>query len=457
MSITVEKTASQTSIIKVQLKKEDYEKKVNDTVKKLSKQVALKGFRPGMAPLGLVKKMYGGNVIVEEVNKLLNEKIIGYIQENKVDVLGQPMPSKDQPFLDLDINNIKDVEFAYEIGHAPEVSFKYLDSKPTFTKYMVTVEDKMINEEVERMRSRFAKYEYPENVEEKDVLMFTIEELDEAGNVKEDGLKNVTSLAMDMFKADVHASLLNLKKHDSLDLNIWESLDREQDEILKHVLAVKEGEKPEVTADKFRFTLNNITRSMPADLNEEFFVKAYGEAGPKSEQEMRDLIKTDLEAYFSGQGDSYLVNELHNTIMEKVELALPDEFLKRWVKASNEKEISDEQIEAEYPLFAKQIKWNLIVKKVVNEQGYNVSQEELAAKVRTETISQMYSYGLRNIGDDMLDQFVNKQMADKQYTDKMAERILDEKALDYIKSKVAVAEKPISFDEFKTLVEGKKI
>ena len=196
---------------------------------------------------------------------------------------------------------------------------------------------------------------------------------------------------------------------------------------------------------------------MPADLNEEFFVKAYGEAGPKSEQEMRDLIKTDLEAYFSGQGDSYLVNELHNTIMEKVELALPDEFLKRWVKASNEKEISDEQIEAEYPLFAKQIKWNLIVKKVVNEQGYNVSQEELAAKVRTETISQMYSYGLRNIGDDMLDQFVNKQMADKQYTDKMAERILDEKALDYIKSKGAGAEKPISFDEFKTLVEGKKI
>ncbi len=456
MSITVEKTGSQTSIIKVQLKKEDYEKKVNDTVKKLSKQVALKGFRPGMAPLGLVKKMYGGNVIVEEVNKLLNDKIIGYIQDNKVDVLGQPMPSKDQPFLDLDINNIKDVEFAYEIGHAPEVSFTYLETKPTFTKFLVAVEDKMINEEIDRMRSRFAKYEYPETVADKDVLMFTIEELDEAGNVKEGGLRNVTSLMLDMFKAAAHDSVLKLKKHDAVDLNIWESLDREQDEILKHVLAVKEGEKPEVISDKFRFTLNNITRSAPSDLDEEFFTKAYGEAGPKTEQEMRDLIKTDLEAYFSGQADSYLINELHNSMMDKTELSLPDEFLKRWVKMSNEKEITDEQIETEYPVFAKQIKWNLIVKKIVNEQGFNVSQEELAAKVRTETISQMFGYGLRNIGDEWIDQFVNKQMADKQYTDKMAERILDEKALEYIKTRASLTDKPITFDEFKALVEGKK-
>ena len=222
------------------------------------------------------------------------------------------------------------------------------------------------------------------------------------------------------------------------------------------MLAVKEGETPESISEKFRFTLNNITRSVPAVINEEFFVKVYGENGPKTEQEMRDLIKTDLEAYLSGQTDSYLTNELHKAMMEKTELPLPDDFLKRWVKTANEKEVTEEQIESEYPMFAKQLRWDLIVKKIVKDQNLNVTAEELKEKVKAEVISQMYGYGLRNIGDEWIGQFIDKQMKDKQYTDKMADRILDEKTLDYIKSRVTLTEKPITFNEFKELVEGNK-
>ena len=141
--------------------------------------------------------------------------------------------------------------------------------------------------------------------------------------------------------------------------------------------------------------------------------------------------------------------------MEKVELPLPDEFMKRWVKTANEKEISDEQIEKEYPMFAKQIRWNLIVKKIITDQQITVSEQELRDKVKVDTIAQMYSYGLRNIGDEWVDQFIEKQLKDKQYMDKTREQILDNKALDYVKTKVVLTEKAISFDDFKALVEKK--
>lgn len=455
MTVTQESTNALVSTIKVQLKKEDYEKKVTETIKKVAKQATLKGFRPGMAPLGLVKKMYGTSVLAEEVQKLLNDQIFTYLQENKIDVLGQPMPSPNQPLLDLDINNMKDIDFTYEVGLSPEVKFNFLDSKPTFTKYKVGVEDHMLNEEIDRIRKRFAKYEYPESVEENDILSFTIEELSADGSVREGGASNVTSLMLDMLKESARPAVLALKKHESVTLNIWESLDRGKEDIIKHILNVTDEMVIPTLGDNFKLTLNNITRSLPADMNEEFFVKAFGENGPKTEAEMRDNITKDLESYFSGQADSYLTNELYNALMEKVELPLPDEFMKRWVKTANEKEISDEQIEKEYPMFSKQIRWNLIVKKIITDQQINVSEQELRDKVKVDTIAQMYSYGLRNIGDEWVDQFIEKQLKDKQYMDKTREQILDNKALDYVKTKVALQEKAISFDDFKALVEKK--
>jgi trigger factor len=365
------------------------------------------------------------------------------------------MPSPNQPLLDLDINNMKDIDFTYEVGLSPEVKFNFLDSKPTFTKYKVGVEDHMLNEEIDRIRKRFAKYEYPENVEENDILSFTIEELNADGSVREDGANNVTSLMLDMLKESARPAVLALKKHESTTLNIWESLDRGKEEIIKHILNVTDEMVIPTLGDNFKLTLNNITRSLPADMNEEFFVKAFGENGPKTEAEMRENITKDLESYFSGQADSYLTNELYNALMEKVELPLPDDFMKRWVKTANEKEISDEQIEKEYPMFSKQIRWNLIVKKIITDQQITVSEQELRDRVKVDTIAQMYSYGLRNIGDEWVDQFIEKQLKDKQYMDKTREQILDNKALEYVKTKITLSEKPISFEDFKALVEKK--
>lgn len=454
MAVRFEKTSPNSATLKVEIKKESYEKKINDSIKRVAKQVTMKGFRPGLAPLGLVKKMYGTSVLAEEVERLLNGEVFSYLADNKIDILGQPMPAASQELLDLDINNIKDIEFNYDLGLAPEVKFDYINSKPTFTKYKVTIEDKMIDEEVDRLRKRASTYEYPETVAEGDILSFTIEELNDAGEVKEGGVSNVTSITPDMFKADFRTGVLALKKHESLSANLFDVLDRSREDVVKHILGVNDTEKAASLGNQYKLTLNNITRAVPAELNADFFAKTYGEGVVSSEAEMRDRIKADLEDYFSGQTDSYLINELYKTLMEKIELPLPDEFLKRWVKAAN-KDVTEDQIEKDYEGFSKQIRWNLITKKIINEQQLNVTKEELRAKAEAEIMAQLYGYGMRDLGSDWIGQFVDKQLADKKYTEQLNERILDDKALLYVKTQVNLKETPISFEEFKSLAEQK--
>ncbi|HEY0261543.1 MAG TPA: trigger factor, partial [Chitinophagales bacterium] len=439
MAVSFQKNSPNNATLTVEIKKDDYAKKIEDSIKRVAKQVAMKGFRPGAAPLGLVKKMYGTSVLAEEVEKMLNGEVFGYLNDNKIEILGQPLPAASQELLDLDINNIKDISFSYELGLSPEVNFSYIDKKPTFTKYKVTVEDKMIDEEVDRLRKRSATYTYPETVEETDVLSVTIEELS-GKDVKEGGVSNVTSVSPDMFKADFRNKVLALKKHESLEVNIFDVLDRSREDVIKHILGINEAEKATSIGNDFKITLNNITRAVPAELNAEFFDKIYGEGIVTSEAEMRERIKNDLEDYFNGQADSYLINDLYKTLMEKIELPLPDEFLKRWIKAAN-KDLSEEQIATDYEPFSKQIRWNLITKKIINEQNLFVSKEELRAKAEAEIMAQLYGYGMRDLGSDWIGQFVDKQLADKKYTEQLHERILDDKALLYVKTQVKLEDK----------------
>lgn len=454
MNITQEKSGDLTSLVKLQIQKADYEPKVTAGIKKLAKQVAIKGFRPGMVPMPVVKKMHGNAVLMEELNKLLNDSISNYLQENKVEVLGQPIPAEGQGMLDVDINNMQDLEFTYEIGHAPAFELSYLDKSPTFPKYKVQVEDKMIDEEVARVRKRFSTYEYPENVQAEDILSVTIEELNEDGSVKDGGISTVSSITLDLLKEAEKATFLNLKKHESLEKNVWEIFDREKEAIAKNVLNVTDLSTVETIGNKFKLTLNNITRAIAAELNEEFFTKAYGEGGINNETDMRATIKGDLEAYFDGQSDSYMVNDLYKGIMENVEFPLPDTFLKRWVRVANEKPVSAEQVEEDYPRFSKQLRWSLITQKVIRENNLQVTPEEIKDKVRVNLLQQLFGYGMKNMQEEWIEQFVEKQMKDRKNLEQTHDQILDEKVIGFMKSKVKMNEKSISFEDFKTMVEA---
>jgi trigger factor len=453
MNITQEKTGDLKSLVRITLKKEDYEPKVLEQIKKLAKKADIKGFRKGMVPMGVVKKMYGNSVLAEEINKDLNDQMWKYLQENKIDVLGQPIPATDQPLLDIDINNMKDVNFAYEVGLAPEIDMSYIETAEPFDKYKINITDQMIDEEVERIRKRFATYEYPESVEQNDILSITIEELNEDGSIKEGGVSTVSSVMMDLIKKEHQAAFLALKKQDSIEGNIWDMVDRDREGIAKNILNQTDVTHTEHIGNKFKLTLNNITRSKPSEVNEEFFVKVYGENGPKTEADMRENIKKELDAYFDGQTDGYLINDLYKGIIENVNFPLPDDFMKRWIMVANEKDVTEEEVDKDYPKFAKQLRWDLITRKIIRENNIENTPEEVKEQVRMKTIQQLHGYGLRDLGGDWVEQFISKQMADKEQIKQTGEQLLTDKVMMLIKSKVKLKEKPISLEGFKLMAD----
>jgi trigger factor len=452
MTITQEKVDSLRSRVKINLKKEDYEPQVKKQIKTLAKSVQVKGFRPGMVPMDMVKKMYGNSVLVEELNKVLNDEVYKYLNENNIEIIASPIPDADQK-LDIDINNLKDIDFAYEVGLAPEIDLSYIDKSPKFGKYKIAIDDKMLDEEILRIRKRFSTYEYPESVGENDVLTFTIEELNEDGSIKEGGVSTVSTLMADLLKYEAKAKVLPLKKQESFEYNVFDLMDKDRQDIAKNVLNMNDVSNLDAVGNKFKLTLNNITRSVPAEINDEFFVKVYGPEGPKTEEEMRNNIKADLEAYFDGRTDSYLMNDLYKGVLDNTNFPLPDDFLKRWINVTNDKPVTQEEVERDYPQFARSLRWSLIERKILREQNLEITDEEVRERVRMDVIQQLYSYGMKGIGEEWVEQFVQKQLGDKKVVSQTRERLLDDKVLGYIKSKITLEDKPISFDEFKDLVE----
>ena len=453
MTITQEKIADLKSLVKINLTKEDYEPKVTTAIKKLQKKADMKGFRPGMVPMPVVKKMYGNSVLADEINNELNEQMWKYIQDNNLNILGQPIPAADQSLLDIDINNMQDVHFTYEVGHAPEFDLSYIDGGATFTKYKIEVSEQMIDEEVDRIRKRFATYEYPEVVEGNDILSLTIEELKEDGTLKEGGVSTVSSVMADLIKPEHKADFLNMKKLDVITKNVWELMDRDREGIAKNILNLNDLSKIDEVGNSFQLTLNNITRSKPAEINEEFFKKVYGEGDVTTETEMRNKIKGEVESYLDGQSDGYLVNDLYKGIMDNVDFTLPDDFMKRWLKVANDKKTTEDEIEKDYPKFAKQLRWDLITRRIIKENNIENSPEELQERARMQTIQQLYSYGMRDMGGDWIQEFINKQLKDKKYMEQVSDQLLTDKVMFAIKSKVKLNIQPISLEDFKAMAE----
>jgi trigger factor len=348
---------------------------------------------------------------------------------------------------------MQDVNFSYEVGLAPEIDLSYIDHAKPFDKYRINVTDEMINEEIDRIRKRFSTYQYPENVEPNDILSLTIEELDEDGSLKEGGVSTVSSVMMDMIKPEHHAAFLALTKQGSMEGNIWDIIDRDREATAKNILNLSEPKHTDHIGNRFKLTLNNITRAIPAEMNEEFFTKVYGENGVKTEEEMRNLIKTELDSYFDGQTDGYLINDIYKAVIENVNFPLPDDFMKRWIKVANEKNVSDEEIEKDYPRFAKQLRWDLITRKIIRENNIENTPEEVREQIRLKTIQQLYSYGLRDLGGDWVEQFISKQMADKEQVKQTGEQLLTDKVMLLLKSKVKLNEKPISLEGFKLMAD----
>ncbi|MGB1314928.1 MAG: trigger factor [Chitinophagales bacterium] len=434
------------AILKLSVKKEDFEPKIKKTLNEYGKNAEIKGFRKGHVPKGMIRKMYGNNILMDTINSMLSDEVNKFIVENKIDVLGHPIPKDGQAF-DMDINSLKDFDFEYELGIAPEFELTYLAKKPKFEREVPTIEEKMVDEEVERMQKQLGTVEDVDTIEDDtDMLTVKFDALDADGNVAENGISNSTSISLEMIEdKKVAKTLKKLKKGEILDLDVFTTFSQDEESIAKHIL---NSDKATVGDSKFRMTLEGIKRTMPAKMDEEFFKKIDPKGEMKTEEDLRAKIKEDVGTYFSKQADNKMFNKVYENLIAETKLDLPDEFLKRWIRLTNEKPITEEQVVAEYPAFRNNLIWSLIVKNIKKDAGIDVTQEEIKTKTAEGIKAQFAQYGMADFGGEELESFVNNMIQKEEHVNQTRDAILEEKIFAYLKDNITIKDKSVSLEEF---------
>jgi trigger factor len=427
--------------ITISLTPTDYESRVTEGIKKVQRQASMPGFRPGKVPSGIIKKQYGTQILVDEINKLLNDAIYKYIEENKIEILGNPLP-KDQTAVDFTTQ--KDFEFVYQLGLAPEFKVN-LDSSNTFTYKTVKVDDELVEKYVKDVRRNYGKPSNPEVSGEKDVLFVDINELDETGAIKPGGIFKSTSISQERTKNEAaKAKLLGLKKDDKLVISIDELYDTALD---KSVSLGIDKDLAETTHCNLQLTVKSIARMEDAELDQDLFDKVYGPGKVSNEEEFRNKIREELGMMFSADAERFLKTEVEKKLVENINLQLPDSFLKRWLAVANEKPITQEELEREYPNYAKAMQWRLIENKIIKDNEIKVDANEAKEEAKAFIRSEYARYGQQPADED-LEKISADLLSKEKEAQKIFENIYSKKVLSLIKEKCTLQAKEVSYDEF---------
>lgn len=441
MDITKHDIDSLNAEIKISLKPADYETRVTEAIKKVQRQASMPGFRPGKVPSGLIKKQYGTQIMVEEINKLLNDSIYKYIEENKIDILGNPLP-KDQTAVDFEKQ--KDFEFVYQLGLAPQFNVN-LDSKHTFTFKTVKVDDELVNKYLKDVRRNYGKPVNPEVAGEKDVVFVDINELDETGAIKAGGIFKSTSISPERINNEkAKSQIIGVKKEDKITISADDLYETALD---KSVSLGIDKEEAENTHCNLQLTVKNIARLEDADLDQELFDKVYGAGKITSEEEFKNKIREELALMFNVDSERFLRTEVEKKLVEDLKLQLPDAFLKRWLMAVNEKPITQEELEKDYENYSKAMQWRLIENKIIKDNEIKVDAEEAKAEAKAFISGEYARYGQQPTEEDL--EKISKDLLSKEKeAQKIFENIYSKKVLDLIKQKCTLQPKELSYDEF---------
>lgn len=445
MTITQEKIDQLNTIVKIKLSPEDYNEKVSKAIKDHAKKVNLPGFRKGMVPAAHIKKMYGKSILVDEINNLLSDSLNNYIHENKLEVLGQPLPKMDsQKSYEWDFT--EEYEFDYEMGLAPEFEVSF-SAKDKFTRYIIKADDETIESRIKNLRRSYGKMTNPEVVEEGDNIVAELHQLASDGTLFEGGITNTTTLRLDLIKdKKISKSMIGLKKDDTLDIDIHKAFDGDLHRIA-HILNIDEETAKDLKS-LFRVTVKTVNRIMDAELNKEFFDKVFGEGKVNSEEDMKAEIRKEIEMMASDNSDRKLRNDIFVYAMDKFKLNLPDAFLKRWLKTMNQKEITEEQIESQYGDFAQNLKWTLIENKIVKNNHIEVKSEEVVDATKKKLDAQFRMYSPAPLSEEQLNQYAINYLQDRDRASKAFDEVKSLKVFEFLKTILTFEEKEISYAKF---------
>ena len=448
MNISQEKIDSLNTVVKINLAPADYQPRVEKLIKEQAKKAKIPGFRPGMVPPAHIKKMYGKSILVDEINHMLSDTLNKYLEDEKLEVLGQPLPKQEDERKEYNWDFADDFEFNYEIGLAPDFHLDF-NSKDQLTQYVIKVDEDTLAERVKNIRRAYGKMTNPDVSADGDVLYSELTQLSPDGSVFEDGISNTASVRLDQVKDEsIKASLIGLKKGDEVTLDVQAAFGNDAAKVAG-LLKIDEEAAAELKSN-FKLTVKNVNRLEEGDLNQEFFDKLFGEGTVTTEEGFREKITEELEGIMLQDSERKLQNDIYNYSLGKVQFNLPDEFLKRWLKATNDK-LSAEEMEGGYNDFAKNLKWTLIANRIVRDGGIDIKYDEVFAYAKASLDQQFRAYSQQSLPEDQLAQYTVQYLQNKENANKIFEEVKAVKVFDYVKSVITLDKKEILFTDFNKL------
>jgi trigger factor len=440
MNITREDIGNLNAVLKVELTPEDYQAKVEKTLKEHQRKANLPGFRPGKVPFGVIKKMYGGSITAEELNKTVSESLNSYILENKLELLGSPMAMVDEP-LDIDMVNPKDVTFKFEIGIQPEINVT-LNNELAVDYLTISVSEEMVDRYLDDIRKRYSKQTSTDVSAAGDRLSGTFVEL-ENGEPKENGISKEASILIDVIKDEaLKSQFIGLTVGSTVVFNPMKAFENAVE--VAAMLGISK-EQAEALESDFNYTVSEIFLIEDAELNEEFYTKLYPGDEIKTIEAFRERIRKDAATSFVQESDKVFMDKVVKTLIEKANLELPDAFLKRWIVDSNEGKVTVEQIEAEYANYATSVKWQLIENKIIIDNDLKVTEEDIRDYYRAMfRFSEEMDDETKKRIDSILDSF----MKNKEEVRKINDQLHDKKLLDLFKTVITLNTKEVSYEDF---------
>lgn len=451
MIVTRENVDALNATLKVQVKPEDYKDKVKAILEKQRKEARIKGFRPGHVPMSLIEKQFGKSALADVLNNIVNDSLHNYINENNIEILGNPIPSETTE-VQGDFNNPADFEFTYDIGLSPEVEVK-VDGRSKYEYVKVKVDEELINKQIDDLRRRYGKLTAAEKIEDKDLVLAQFVELNEDDSIKEGGIMHSSTISMEFVEdKKVKKELTGKKVGDKLTVDPLKVSRGGKDTAA--MLGIKEEELANI-GKNFQITINEIKRMELAELNQELFDRLFGADTVKSEEELREKVKNDLSEMFVNDSDRLLTRSIFDDLLEKTKLELPNDFLKRWIRMSNEKPITPEQIDAEYDGYAQSLKWQLIQNTIFKNNDLKIEQEEVVSYTKELLANNFAQYGMPAPEDKELTETAMGLLSKREESNRIIEMLADKKLTDFFKNTVKLKEKELEYDKFVELASGK--
>lgn len=451
MNVSLQNIDKVSALLTVKLEKSDYQEKVEKALKDFRRRVNMPGFRQGMVPMGLIKKQYGKAVLAEEINKILQEKVYEYIRENKVNMLGEPLPNeeKQQP---IDFGTQEEFEFVFDIALAPEFKAE-LSKEDTLPYYNIQVSEEMIDRQMSSYKQRTGKYEKVDSYQDKDMVKGHLAELDENNNVKEGGLQVEDVIMLpSYFKNDEQKAIFNdAKPNDVLTFNPSVAYGDSEVE-LSSLLKVKKEEVAEHKGN-FSFQIVEITRFVEGELNQQLFDEVFGEGVVKSEEEFRQKTRESIESQLEGDSDYKFLLDARDRLVEKIgKLEFPDALLKR-IMLLNNKDKGEEFVTENYDKSIEELTWHLIKEQLVKDNEIKVEQADVLDQAKKTTRAQFAQYGMVNVPEDVINNYAQEMLKKQETVQAMVDRSIEAKLAKVLKEKVTLEYKEISMEDFTKLFE----